>query len=82
MGQAVEERRGHLGVAEDGRPFAEGQVGGDDDGCAFVSTGFIPHSARCPTTNGLTKQQGGGGQNWTPIPRPKGSKLHAETQTV
>ena len=38
MGQAVEERRGHLGVAEDGRPFSEGQVGGDDDGCAFVET--------------------------------------------
>lgn len=36
MGQAVEERRGHLCVTEDGRPFAEGQVGGDDDGGAFV----------------------------------------------
>ena len=31
MGEAVEERRGHLGVAEDARPFAEGEVGGDDD---------------------------------------------------
>ncbi len=30
-GQAVEERRGHLGVTEDGRPFAEGQIGGDRD---------------------------------------------------
>jgi hypothetical protein len=36
MGQAVEERRGHLGVAEDGRPFAEGEVGCDDDRGAFV----------------------------------------------
>ena len=31
MGEPVEECRGHLGVAEDGGPFAEGQVGGDDD---------------------------------------------------
>ena len=31
MGQAIEQRGGHLGVAEDGRPFAEGGVGGDDD---------------------------------------------------
>ena len=31
MGESVEQRGGHLGVAEDGRPFAEGQVGGDDD---------------------------------------------------
>ena len=30
MGQAVEQRCGHLGVAEDGRSFAEAQGGGDD----------------------------------------------------
>ena len=30
MGETVEERRGHLGVAEDGRPLAEGEVCGDD----------------------------------------------------
>ena len=29
MGQAVEQRRGHLGVAEDAGPFAEGWVGSD-----------------------------------------------------
>ncbi len=34
--QAIEERGGHLGVAEDGGPFAEGQVGGDDDRGALV----------------------------------------------
>src|SRR3546814_18415884 len=28
---AVEQRRGHFGVAEYGRPFAEGDVRGDDD---------------------------------------------------
>ena len=31
VGQAVEQRRGHLGVAQDGWPFAEGEVGGDDE---------------------------------------------------
>ena len=35
VGQAIEQRGGHLGVAEDARPFAEGEVGGDDDGGAF-----------------------------------------------
>ena len=36
MGQAVQERGGHLGIAKDRRPFAEGEVGGDDDRGAFV----------------------------------------------
>jgi hypothetical protein len=36
MGEPVEERRGHLGVAEDGGPFGEGQVGGDQDRGALV----------------------------------------------
>jgi hypothetical protein len=36
VGEPVEERRGHLGVAEDGEPFAEGQVGGDDHRGALV----------------------------------------------
>ena len=31
MGEAIEQGRGHLGIAEDGRPFAEVEVGGDDD---------------------------------------------------
>ena len=31
MGEAVEQRGGHLGIAEDARPFAEGEIGGDDD---------------------------------------------------
>ena len=30
VGDAVEQRRGHLGIAEDPHPFGEGQVGGDD----------------------------------------------------
>jgi len=36
VGEAVEERGRHLGVAEDGGPFAEAQVCGDDDAGAFV----------------------------------------------
>ncbi len=36
MGQAIEERCGHLGVAEDARPFSEREVGCDDDGGSFV----------------------------------------------
>ena len=36
VGEPVEESGGHLGIAEDRWPFAEGQVGGDDDGCAFI----------------------------------------------
>ena len=36
MGEAVQERGGHLGVPEDAWPFTEGEVGGDDDGRAFV----------------------------------------------
>jgi len=31
MSEAVEQRGCHLGVAEDGGPLAEGEVGGDDD---------------------------------------------------
>jgi len=31
MGEAVEERGRHLGLAEHARPLAEGEVGGDDD---------------------------------------------------
>ena len=36
VGEAVEERRGHLGVAEDRGPFAEAEIGGDDDAGALV----------------------------------------------
>ena len=36
MGQPIEQRGGHLGVAEHTGPFAEGQVGGDEDGSALV----------------------------------------------
>lgn len=36
MGEPIEQRSGHLGIAEDGGPFAECQVGGDDDAGTFV----------------------------------------------
>ena len=31
MGHAIEQCRGHLGIAEHGGPFAKSEVGGDDD---------------------------------------------------
>jgi hypothetical protein len=34
--KAVEQRGCHLGVAEHAGPFTEGEIGGDDDGGAFV----------------------------------------------
>jgi len=36
MGQPVEQRGRHFGIAEHARPFAEGEIGGDDDGGALV----------------------------------------------
>ena len=36
VGQAVEQRGGHLGVAKHAGPFAERKVGGDDDGRALI----------------------------------------------
>ena len=48
MGQAIEQRGGHFGIAEDAGPFAEAEVGGDDD------TGMLVEPAQqmeeqCPT---------------------------------
>jgi hypothetical protein len=60
LGQAVEECCGHLRVAEDGRPFGECEVGGDDNRGAFVeaademeeqlSTGLCEGQTCSPTT--------------------------------
>ena len=36
MGDAVQQRRGHLGIAEDLHPFSEAEVGGDDQRGAFI----------------------------------------------
>src|SRR5215216_3868023 len=38
MGEAIEQRGRHLGVAKHARPFAEGEVGGDDDRGALVKS--------------------------------------------
>ena len=36
VGQAIEQRGSHFGVAEDGGPFAEAEIGCDDDAGALV----------------------------------------------
>ena len=36
VGEPVQQGRGHLGIAEDIGPFAEAQVGGDDDAGALL----------------------------------------------
>lgn len=36
MGETVEQSCRHLGVAEDGGPFAEAEIGGDDDAGALI----------------------------------------------
>ena len=36
MGQTIEQSRGHLRIAEHARPFAEGEIGGDDHRRPFV----------------------------------------------
>jgi hypothetical protein len=36
VGQPVEQRGGHLGVAKHAWPFAEGEIGGDDNGSSLV----------------------------------------------
>ena len=36
VSDAVEERGGHLWVAEDRDPFGEAEIGCDDEGCLFV----------------------------------------------
>ena len=36
MGETIEQCCGHFGIAKDAGPFAEAQVGGDDDAGAFI----------------------------------------------
>jgi len=36
MGEPVEQSGGHLGISEDAGPFAEAEIGGDDDAGALV----------------------------------------------
>jgi hypothetical protein len=47
VGEAVEERGGHPGIAEDGGPFAEGEVGCDEDRGLLVDANkeLVPFSS-------------------------------------
>jgi len=38
VGQSIQQRGGHLCVAEHAWPFTEGEIGGDDDRSALVET--------------------------------------------
>jgi len=44
--ESIKQRGGHLGIAEHGAPFAEGQVGGDDQRGPFVELADRPASRR------------------------------------
>ena len=40
MREAIKQRGYHCGVTEDGGPFSEGEVGGDDDGGSLVEAAY------------------------------------------
>ena len=54
MGEAIEQRRCHLGVTEDSGPFAEAQVGGNDDAGALVK--FAEKMEQQRTARGAERQ--------------------------
>ena len=54
MGEPIKQRSGHLGIAEDRRPFAEAQIGGDDDTGAFVELAHQVEEER--STRGAEQQ--------------------------
>ena len=54
MGEAVEQRSRHLGVTEDGWPFAEGEIGGDDDRGALIE---LAHEMEEQLPAGLSERQ-------------------------
>jgi hypothetical protein len=68
VGQAVEQCRCHFGVAEHSCPFAEAEVGGDDDAGALVelpptlgsAPPRMPTSDAAPTQPGSKAEAGGG----------------------
>jgi hypothetical protein len=41
VSEAIEQRGRHFRIAKDARPFAEGEVGGDDDRGALVFVGAM-----------------------------------------
>jgi hypothetical protein len=46
VGEAVEERGSHFRIAEHAGPFAEAQVGCDEDAGALVFASLVPVAAR------------------------------------
>ena len=42
MGETIQEGGGHLGITKDLNPFAEGQIGGDDEAGPFVKLADQP----------------------------------------
>ena len=50
VGETVEQRGGHLGVTEDARPCAEGEVGGDDHRGAFIEAADGVWNSNWPPT--------------------------------
>jgi len=40
MSEAIEQRRGHFGIAKYGRPFTEREICSDDDRSAFVKAAY------------------------------------------
>ena len=63
MGQPIEQRGGHLGIAEHIRPFAEAEVGGNDDAGPLVEFA----QRRAPT--GRRPDRGFGGSSNLPMLR-------------
>jgi hypothetical protein len=58
MGQAIERCGRHLGICEDARPFAEGEIGGDDDRGALVTWGEANRTeASAPPLIGPTRRE-------------------------
>lgn len=54
MGKAVEQGCGHLGIAKDCGPFAEAEVGGDNDAGALVK---LAHQVEQQRPAGGTERQ-------------------------
>jgi len=54
MRETVEERGCHLGVTEDARPFAKGQIGRDDDRGALIE---LAHEMEEQLPAGLSERQ-------------------------
>ena len=68
VGKTVEQGGGHLCITEDGGPFAEAEVGGDDDAGAFVMRAELipkptmrPALRRLDGTSAISSKNGASG---------------------